>query len=82
MSCENIDNNFEFENTDLTNVPKKITKYFILAIVVGITAKWISSQKLSLQEIAIISLSATSCFILLDLYSPSIVVDLSKKNLL
>lgn len=51
---------------------KKLTKYIIEGTVVALVAKWVSSKKLTLQEIGIISLMASSTFILLDLYSPSI----------
>jgi hypothetical protein len=60
------------ENIDPSLFLKKIMKYLIQGIVVAVVSKWISSQKLSIKEIAIISLSATTSFILLDLYSPSI----------
>lgn len=51
---------------------KKLTKYVIEGTVVAVIAKWISSKKLELNEIAIIGLTASVTFLLLDIYSPSI----------
>ena len=60
-----------YQNYKNQNI-NKIFKYLIQAIIVGLTAKWISSHKLTNQEIIIISLVSAGTFILLDLYSPTI----------
>jgi len=75
MSCSiNLNSNPsdpEYFN-DPSDMLKKITKYLIEGVVVGIVAKWISSHKLSIQEISIISLTAAGTLILLDVYSPAV----------
>jgi len=74
MSCSiNLDNPFDPEYfNDPSEILKKITKYLIEGVVVGIVAKWVATYKLSIQEIAIISLTAAGTLILLDVYSPSV----------
>jgi hypothetical protein len=73
MSCTNNNSTLEtsFEN-DPSEMLKRITKYLIEGVIVAIVARWISSHKLTLQEIATIALTASATFILLDVYSPSV----------
>ena len=70
MSCTN---NINDDNNDNPNMfLRKVTKYLIMATVVALVSKWISTQKLNNNEISIISLTTTASFIMLDLYSPTI----------
>ena len=71
MSCK-ISNPFDSDNNDPSDMLKKITKYLIQGVVVGVVTKWITSHKLSIQEISIISLTAAGTLIFLDIFSPSI----------
>lgn len=75
MNCveQNKFNETEYYN-DPSELLKKITKYLIEGVVVALVTKWIASKNLTVQEIAIISLTATGTFLLLDLYSPTIAV--------
>lgn len=78
MNCNKNNNNEEYDNeeyhTDPSELLKKITKYLIEGVVVALVTKWVASKQLSIQEIAIISLTATVTFMLLDIYSPSIAI--------
>ena len=71
MSCNSIKLEPEYYN-DPSEIMKRIFKYLIEGVVVAIIARWISSHKLTLQEIATIALTASATFILLDTYSPSV----------
>jgi len=71
MSCSPSPISSEYFN-DPSEMLKKITKYFIEGVVVGLVSRWISNNKLSIQEISIISLTAAGTLILLDIYSPTV----------
>lgn len=74
MSCNNNKQSEKVYYTDPSEFIKKLTKYLVEGIVVAIITRWIASKSLTLQEIAIISLTASMTFMLLDIYSPSIAV--------
>jgi hypothetical protein len=72
MSCNKIASIINSINSDPSNNLKKIIKYLIQFFVVCLTAKWISTYKLDLQEIIIIGLTSSAVFVILDTYSPTI----------
>ncbi len=67
-------------NVIMNKYINKLLKYALIGIVVSLVAKWVSSQKLENNEIAIIALSASTMFIILDIYSPSIKIDFANIN--
>lgn len=71
MPCDSDNLDMEYHN-DPSEMLKRITKYLIEGVIVAIIARWISSYKLTLQEISTIALTASATFILLDIYSPSV----------
>lgn len=63
----------EYFYQDSNESIKKVFRYLVIAFVVGLVAKWISTKKLTIQEILIISLTSSLTLLLLDVYSPIIV---------
>jgi hypothetical protein len=51
---------------------QRIIKYLIEGLAVAIVAKWFPTMKLSMQEIAMIALTASSTFAVMDTFAPSI----------
>jgi hypothetical protein len=58
----------------------KIIKYLVHGLIIALLVRWTIVQKVSLLDILIISLGASSAFILLDLYSPHIIINKCKNN--
>ena len=51
---------------------KRLLKYLILTVIVGLCAKWVASHKMDTSEVCTVGLTAGLAFILLDLYTPTI----------
>lgn len=56
---------------DLAEFTKRLVKYLIEGLIVGIAAFAIPRQSLDIEEIAFISLTAAASFSILDTYIPS-----------
>jgi threonine/homoserine efflux transporter RhtA len=56
---------------DLGELIKRAIKYLVEGIMVGIVASVIPKQKLKLEEVALIALTAAATFSILDTYVPS-----------
>lgn len=65
--------------TVISEYKQRLFKYVVISILVGAAAKWVASHKLTNEEIAIISLTAGTVFMLLDIYTPSVKF-IEKKN--
>ena len=57
---------------DLVEMSKRMFKYLIYAIVVGLAVKYVPAQKLTTREIIMISVIAAIAFAILDMYTPSV----------
>jgi hypothetical protein len=71
MPCDSENQEQEYYN-DPSEIMKRSMKYLIEGVVVAMIARWVSTNKLNLQEISIIALTASATFVLLDTYSPSV----------
>ena len=60
------------EMFDLGEFTKRLIKYLVEGLIVGIAAFAIPKQSLKLEEIALISLTTAATFSILDTYIPSI----------
>ena len=63
-------------NYDLMEIAKRAFKYLMYALVVGAAVKYVPSQKLTNKEILTISIIASITFAVLDMYTPSVNVNL------
>jgi ABC-type Co2+ transport system permease subunit len=59
------------EMFDLGEFMKRLIKYLVEGLIVGIAAFVIPKQSLKLEEVALISLTAAATFSILDTYIPS-----------
>jgi hypothetical protein len=59
---------------DLTEMMKRAIKYLVEGLMVAIAAALIPSKSLNLEEIAVVALTATATFAILDTYVPSMAV--------
>jgi hypothetical protein len=57
---------------DLGEIIRRAIKYLIEGLVVGICAYVIPSKKMDTTELLVISLTASTTFAILDIFSPSI----------
>ena len=51
---------------------QRVIKYLIEGLAVAIVAKWFPAMKLTANEIAMIALTASATFALMDTFAPSI----------
>jgi hypothetical protein len=63
---------------DLGEFIKRIIKYLIEGLIVGIVAVILPKKSLNVEEVVIVGLTAASTFALLDVFLPS--VSVSAKN--
>lgn len=59
---------------DAKTISQKIAKYTIQACVVALTAYYLPSKRIHLQEVLVIALVASTTFSLLDLFAPSVTI--------
>lgn len=57
---------------DVNEWVKRAIKYLILGLVIALVAHSIPKQRLKLEEIFIVGLSAAASFAILDIFAPSI----------
>jgi len=57
---------------DVNEFVKRAIKYLVLGVVIAIVAFSIPKQRLKLDEIVVIGLSAAASFAILDIFAPSI----------
>jgi hypothetical protein len=57
---------------DFNEFMKRAIKYLVLGLVIAIVAFSIPKQRLKLEEISVIGLSAAASFAILDIFAPSI----------
>jgi len=67
-------NNQEKFELDLSEVIKRAVKYLLEGAAVALAARYIPSEKIDLQEIAMIAFTAACVFAILDMYAPSVSV--------
>jgi ABC-type Co2+ transport system permease subunit len=60
---------------DVTEVIKRIIKYLVMGIVVAVVSYVIPKQKLNVEEIMVIVLSAAATFAIIETFLPSTVTD-------
>ena len=61
-----------FDNLDWMEVLRRMVKYLVEGLVVGLAAVIIPKKTPSLEEVVAIGITAAAVFSLLDVYSPSI----------
>lgn len=59
---------------------KRLTKYIVMSLITVCCIRYIPNKLLSNQELIMIAFSVSISFALLDMISPSIVVNLQNKN--
>jgi hypothetical protein len=59
---------------DLAEFIKRIVKYLLLGLVIATVSYIIPKRSLNVEEIAVVSLSASSVFAILDTFLPSVSV--------
>lgn len=57
---------------DINEWIKRAIKYLVLGVVIALVAFSIPKQRLKLEEIVIVGLSAAASFAILDIFAPSI----------
>lgn len=57
---------------DINEFVKRAIKYLVLGVVIAIVAFSIPKQRLKLDEVVVIGLSAAASFAILDIFAPSI----------
>jgi ABC-type Co2+ transport system permease subunit len=57
---------------DFNEFVKRAIKYLVLGLVIAVVAFSIPKQKLKLEEVVVISISAAMSFAILDIFAPSI----------
>ena len=57
---------------DINEFVKRAIKYLVLGLVIAIVAFTIPKQKLKVEEVVIVGLSAAASFAILDIFAPSI----------
>jgi hypothetical protein len=57
---------------DVNEFVKRAIKYLVLGVVIAIVAFSIPKQRLKLDEVVVIGLSAAASFAILDIFAPSI----------
>lgn len=60
-----------FFNLDVNEVLRRLLKYLIEGLAVGI-ACWLTAPKLNINEIIIIAVTAAATFAILDMYTPEV----------
>jgi len=58
--------------SDINELIKRAIKYLVLGLVIAIVAVAIPKQRLKLEEVFIIGLTAAASFAILDIFAPSI----------
>ena len=61
----------KFERS-VSEIFKRLIKYALEGLAVALAAKYIPNQKLNLQEIVMLGLTAACVFALLDIFAPTI----------
>jgi len=62
------------EKLNRNDYTRRLFKYIIIGVLVGMIAKWVSTHNLLYQDIIIIGLSASTIYMILDIYTPSIYI--------
>jgi hypothetical protein len=57
---------------DFNELLKRAIKYLVLGLVIAIVAYSIPKQRLRIEEIVVVGLSAAATFAILDIFAPSI----------
>ena len=57
---------------DFNELLKRAIKYLVLGLVIAIVAYSIPKQRLKVEEIVVVGLSAAATFAILDIFAPSI----------
>jgi hypothetical protein len=57
---------------DFNELLKRAIKYLVLGLVIAIVAYSIPKQRLKIEEIVVVGLSAAATFAILDIFAPSI----------
>ncbi len=64
-----MDQSFEF---DFNEAAKRLIRYLLEGVVVGVSVQLIASKKISVNEIVLIGVTAAAVLSLLDTFSPTI----------
>ena len=59
-------------SASVTDYKHRLFNYIVIGLLVGVIAKWVASHKLTKEEIGIIAISASTIFMVLDIYTPSV----------
>ena len=57
---------------DLVEMSKRMFKYLVYALVVGMAVKYVPAQKLTTRETIMIAVIAAITFAILDMYTPTV----------
>lgn len=60
------------DSLNLQEIVRRVIKYLVEGLAVSVAAYYIPRRTMNLQEIAMIAITASAIFAILDLYAPSI----------